>query len=124
MSSRLWTDGSSTWFGGKLDSVTGEPDSWKGLQGSRPISKDKTVGAILGVIRDALAHGNVWTRGDRIKEIIFVKSVTDSCEIVSKFSFVSVAPDEFRNLVENWFDFLIELHIPQNVAFEALKDAA
>jgi hypothetical protein len=38
MSSRLWTATSSTWRGGKLDSVTGDPDSRKGLQKSRPIT--------------------------------------------------------------------------------------
>jgi hypothetical protein len=124
ISSRLWTEGSSTWFGGRLDSVTGEPDSWIGLQQSRPISKDKTVGAILSVIRNALAHGNIWTRLDPIKAIIFVKSVTDDHKAIPKFLFVSVAPDEFRNLLENWFDFLIELHIPQEVAFEILKNPA
>jgi len=124
MSSRLWTATSSTWRGGKLDSVTGDPDSWKGLQKSRPITSDKTVGAILSVIRNALAHGNIWTLRDPIEAIIFVKSVKDDDKVIPKFSFVSVAPDEFRNLLEKWFDFLRGLHIQQEVAFEVLKDAA
>jgi hypothetical protein len=67
MSSRLWTQTSSTWFSGKLESVTGDPDSWKGLQKSRPISKEKSVGTILSVIRNALAHGNIWTLRDPIE---------------------------------------------------------
>jgi hypothetical protein len=106
ISSRLWTETSSTWRGGKLDSVTGNPDSWKGLQESQPITKEKTVGAILGVIRNALAHGNIWTLRDPIEAIVFVKSVTDDEKIISKFLFVSVAPDEFRNLLEKWLIFL------------------
>src|SRR5262249_35130825 len=56
MSSSLWTKGISTWCSGELDSAAGEPDSWAGLQKGRPISKDKTLGAILSVIRNALAH--------------------------------------------------------------------
>jgi hypothetical protein len=94
------------------------------LAKSRPISKDKTVRAVLNIIRDALAHGNIWTRRDPIETIIFVKSITDADSAARKFSFVSVAPDEFRNLLEKWFDFLINLHIPQTVVFEVLKDAA
>jgi hypothetical protein len=76
------------------------------------------------VIRNALAHSNIWTLRDPIEAIIFVKSVKDDDKVIPKFSFVSVAPDEFRNLLEKWFDFLIGLHIPQEVAFEVLKDAA
>jgi hypothetical protein len=124
MSSRLCTETSSTWHGGKLVSVTGDPDSWEGLQRRRPISKDKKVGTILNVIRNALAHGNIWTLRDPIEAIIFVKSVINNHEVVPCFSFVSVAPHEFRNLLERWFDFLVDLHIPQEVAFEVLKDAA
>lgn len=123
-SSCLWTETNSTWYSGKLDSVTGDPDSWKGLQNTRPISKDKTVRTVLNVIRDALAHGNIWTLRNPIEEIIFVKSVTDADTVPPKFSFVSVAPDEFRHLLEKWFDFLINLHVPQTMVFELLKNAA
>ena len=60
MSSRLCTEANPSWRIGKLLSVTGDPNSWEGLQKSRPISKDKTVGGLLSVIRNALAHGNIW----------------------------------------------------------------
>jgi hypothetical protein len=124
MSSRLWTETSSTWHGGKLDSVTGDPDSWEGLRKRRPISKDKQVGTILNVIRNAFAHGNIWTLRNPIEAIIFVKSVINDDEVVPDSSFVSVAPHEFRKFLENWFDFLNDFRIPQEVAFELLKDAA
>jgi hypothetical protein len=75
MSSRLCTEANPTWRVGKLLSVTGDPDSWEGLQTSRPISKDKTVGGILSIIRNALAHGYIWTLRDPIEAIIFVKRV-------------------------------------------------
>jgi len=104
--------------------VNGDPDSRKDLQRSRPITKDKSVRSVLNIIRDALAHGNIWTLRDPIQAIIFVKSVTDADKVAPKFSFISVAPDEFRNLLERWFDFLMNLHIPQAMVFEVLKDAA
>jgi len=120
----LWTEANSTWHRGKLESLSGDPDAWKGLQQSRPISKDKTVGAVLKVIRDALAHGNIWTLRDPIEAIIFAKSVTDADKVAPRFEFVSVAPNDFRKLLEEWFDFLISLHIPQAVVFEVFQNAA
>jgi hypothetical protein len=124
MSSCLCTETNPTWRFGKLLSVTGDPDSWEGLQKSRPVSKDKTVGRIFSVIRNALAHGNIWTLRDPIEEIIFVKRVLRDDEVVRHFEFLSVAPHEFQHFLEGWFDFVISLRIPQEVAFEVLKDAA
>lgn len=123
-SSRLWTETSSTWHSGKLVSVTGDPDSWEGLRKRRLISKEKQVRTILNVIRNALAHGNVWTLQNPIEALIFVKRIIDDDKVAPTFSFVSVAPHEFRKFLENWFDFLKDLHISQQVVFEILKDAA
>jgi hypothetical protein len=123
MSSCLWNEASSTWHGGKLTSVAGDPDSWDGLRKRRPISKDKKVSTILEVIRKALAHGNILTLNNPIEAIIFIKA-NITCNIVHNYSFLSVAPQEFRQFLENWFDFLNTLHIPHEVTLEILKDAA
>jgi len=124
MCSRLWNETSTTWHGGKLDSVTGDPDSWEGLQKRRPISKDKTVCTILKVIRNALGHGNIFTFRNPIEAIIFINANSNDDNVIHKYSFVSVAPREFRQFLENWFDFLNDLHISQEAAFEVFKDAA
>jgi hypothetical protein len=124
MFSRLCSEGNSTWRVGKLLSVTGDPDSWKGLQKSRPVSKDKTVGGILSVIRNALAHGNIWTLQDPIEAIIFVKRVLNDDKVVRHFDFLSVTPHALQHFLEAWFDFLISLRISQEAAFGILKDAA
>jgi hypothetical protein len=123
MSSCLWNEASSTWRGGKLVSVTGDPDSWDGLRKRRPISKDKKVGTVLKVIRDALAHGNIFTLNNPIETIIFIKANMKTDKILS-YSFLSVAPQEFREFLENWFDFLNDLHISHEATLEILKDAA
>lgn len=124
MCSRLCTEANLTWRVGKLLSVTGDPDSWEGLQKSRPISKKKTVGGILSVIRNALAHGNIWTLRDPIEAIIFVKRVSTDDKVVRHFDFLSVSPHEFQHFLEGWFDFLISLRISQEAAFGIFKDAA
>jgi hypothetical protein len=124
MSSCLWNEASSTWHGGKLVSVAGDPDLWTGLRKRRPISKDKKVSTILNVIRNALAHGNIFTLNNPIEAIIFIKANMDVDKIARNYSFLSVAPQEFRKFLENWFDFLNDLHIPHELTFEILKDAA
>jgi hypothetical protein len=59
-----------------------------------------------------------------IEAIIFIKANIDADKIARNYSFVSVAPQEFRKFLEKWFDFLNDLHIPHEVTFEILKDAA
>jgi hypothetical protein len=124
MSSCLCTEAYPTWGVGKLLSVTGDPDSWEGLQRRRPMSKDKTVGGVLSLIRNALAHGNIWTQGNTIEAIIFVKRVFNNDNVVRHFDFLSVAPYEFQHFLDGWFDFLIGLRISQEAVFGVLKDAA
>ena len=50
-----------TWHYGKLKSVTGDADSWEELRNRRPVQVDKTVGNVLRIIRNVLAHENIFT---------------------------------------------------------------
>jgi hypothetical protein len=122
LSSCLWNEASATWRSGELLSVTGDPDSWDGLQRPRPISKEKRVRTVLKTIRNSLAHGNIYTLQNPIQEIIFIE--VNKHKDPPGYSFISVAPDEFRKFLENWFEFLNDLHVPREVAFGTLKDAA
>ena len=116
---------SSTWYEGKVGSVNGDPDSWDGLRKRKPFSKDKKVSATLKVIRNGLAHGNIFTFGNPIiQEIIFIKKNFNDVGEVRDYSFVYLVPQDFSQFLENWFDFLNDVCIPQEVAFKVLKDAA
>jgi hypothetical protein len=75
------------------------------------------------VIRNALAHGNIWTIRDPIEAIIFVRRVLND-KVVCHFDFLSVSPHEFQHFLEGWFDFLISLRISQEAVFGVFKDAA
>jgi len=108
-----------------VGSVNGDPDSWDGLQKRKPFSKEKKVRATLKVIRNGLAHGNIFTFGNPIQAIIFFeKKNFNEVGVVRDYSFVYVAPRDFCQFLENWFHFLNDVRIPQEVAFEILKDAA
>lgn len=124
LSSRVWGEPVSTWHSGKLKSVIGDPDSWDGLSNRKPIQTDKTVGNVLRVIRNALAHGNIFTFQTPIEAIIFIKANVNDKREIRDYTFVFVAPADFQLFMEKWFDFLAQLHIPQNETFELLRDAA
>jgi hypothetical protein len=127
VSSVLYNKTNSTWHDGKVVSVNDYPESWEGLQKRRPFSKDKKVGTTLNLLRNALAHGNIFTSGknrDLIEAIIFIKRNFNSDGVIRDYSFIYVAPQEFRDFLERWFDFLMGLRISQEAAFGILKDAA
>ena len=124
LSSRVWGAPVSTWHSGNLKSVTGDPDSWEGLRNRKPIQTNKTVGSVLRLIRNALAHGNIYTFKDPIEAIIFIKANVNDKKEIRDYSFVFVAPADFQIFLEKWFDLLAQLHIAQTEAFEVLKDAA
>lgn len=124
LSSPVWGAPVSTWHFGKLKSVTGDPDSWEGLRNRQPVQPEKTVGNVLRVIRNALAHGNILTFKNPIAAIIFIKANVNGKKEVRDYSFVFVAPADFQLFLERWFEFLAQLHIPQTEAFDVLRDAA
>jgi hypothetical protein len=124
LSSAIWGASVSTWHSGKLKSVTGDPDSWEELRRRQPVQSEKTVGNVLRVIRNALAHGNIFTFKDPIEAIIFIKANVNDKKEVRDYSFVFVAPGDFQIFLEKWFDFLAQLHISQAETFEVLTDAA
>jgi hypothetical protein len=85
VSSVLYNKTNSTWHDGKVVSVNGYPESWEGLQKRRPFSKDKKVGTTLKLLRNALAHGNIFTSGknrDVIEAIIFIKKNFNSDGVI------------------------------------------
>jgi len=124
ISSVLWSGPSSTWFHGKLVSLNGHPESWEGLQKRKPLSREKKVGTVVKIIRNALAHANICTFKDPIEAIIFINSNLNGDHQARDYSFIYVVPKDFQKFLENWFDFLKDFHIPQEAAFEVLKDAA
>lgn len=124
LSSDLWHGSYATWHTGKLKSVRGDPDTWDGLRSRKPLSADKTVGNILRIIRNALAHGNIFTFNSPIEGIIFIKANVSDHKVVRDYSFVFVGPKDFHQFLDQWFEFLTKLNIPQDEAFEVLKDAA
>jgi len=123
LGSALWNqEGAQSWKHEKLKSVTGDPDAWPGLDKHKPINKDKLTRSILKIIRNALAHGNVYTQGDSIKNLIFVSHVSDDrTQQIKEWQCIQVSPNDFKSFLNQWFHFIEVLDIPQAVVPESLQ---
>lgn len=114
--SPLWPNtASSSWFFGELSAVSNGPDSWAELGAPKPLGLDRKAKTVLLHIRNALAHGNIFTRGNPEIEQIILLSRPEGAD---RFRFLAVAPTDFRGFLKNWLEFLRELDLPEDVVSE------
>jgi hypothetical protein len=116
--------GTESWHGGKLAAIARDPDSWPELSRAKPLGADKTVGGVVRIIRNALAHGNIFTYSNPIKGIVFVCANTDDDRYIKDFSFVQVSPEDFTRFLRGWFGFLKTSQVSQKKAQVAIANAA
>ena len=94
----------------KVQSVDGDLDGWLPKVLFKPLSKERGVSATLTLVRNALAHGNIYSSGNPIKDLIFVKEVTTEQADKSRkrvgFEVLSVNHADFLNFVRAWVTFL------------------
>ena len=120
LGSCLWKEEVSSWSFGKLSRVDGDPGNWSELQKRKSFGPYKKVGSTLTHLRNALAHGNIFTfpkddpdKDDPDIELIiflsrpYVKS--------PKFNFLCVSPQDFQKFLRNWFVFISALNLPEEV---------
>jgi hypothetical protein len=104
LGSALWPSSSGEpWCYGKLKSVDGNPGSWEELWEPRELGPDTKTETIVRHVRNALAHGNVFTFGDPITRIALLSQVDPE---VYKFKYLVAALPHYEALLENWFAFL------------------
>lgn len=116
-------DGPGAWRVGRSDSLQGEPDHWQGFGQDKP-ADGKEAGTILRTIRNALAHGNIWTWGDPIRELVFAREVRDQNGNRIGYEYVRGSPQAFRGLLIAWFDILEAEGLDPALAAAALDEAA
>jgi len=115
--SRLWQQfKESDWRYKKLGTLRGDPDAW-GLDSDTKGIGAKQTKTILAILRNALAHGNVWTRGDPIGTLVFVSRVClDKPE--GPFHSLQCSPLVLAAFVRGWVGFLKDLNIPGDTFVE------
>lgn len=104
------------------------PDQWEDLHlPQKPMSHEKTCGSVLKLLRNALAHGNIFSTGIKIDRLVFLASLGDEPEHLEredenrilpharKFNVLVVSPNDFHQFLLNWFDYLAEIRIPGGI---------
>lgn len=115
LGSDLWSDKPESWMIGEVDSEQfyNELESWVGKRVE--LRNDQKVIDILRLLRNAFAHGNIFTlesHTDEIQEIVFLEKIMKNRSFTGKYKFLTVTPRDFRKLMMGWIKFLSELQIP------------
>lgn len=106
------------WRYKKLDCLQGNPDEWGLDRDTKGITQKKST-TILNILRNALAHGNIWTMGNpEISTLVFV-SLASSKQPNGPFKCLQCSPTVFSKFIKNWINFLGEVKVPGNLFVEA-----
>lgn len=112
LESDLWTEPPASWvYTKKVQDEQLELDFWPELKNPRPL-KDNQAGSVLKHLRNALAHGNIFTRGNPIDLLVFLSRPSKDSP---KFAMLAVAPSDFHKFLHNWFSFLGKLKMPADI---------
>lgn len=115
-------ENSGSWEIGKSLDISGEPDTWDWKK-FEPITKKEKTESILKILRNALAHGNIVTRGhDQVEQLVFL-SMSAYNRPERGFDCIRVQPSEFKDFVSNWLQFLADARIPSGVVMESIAFA-
>lgn len=119
LKSILAKENEGSWCRGALSTHLGDPDSWPEMNSPIPLSEKEKNKDVLHHLRNALAHGNIYTLGSEISTIIFLSETDFKSGI---FRYITVSPDDFCKLLRNWFKFIGELNLPQEASTGIISD--
>jgi hypothetical protein len=113
----------SLWFwGAPITDVSTDPSRWPELANSKELGK-KGVKWVVKHVRNALAHGNIYTLGSpqKIENIVLLsKPYLESKE----HDFLIVRPEAFQDFLEGWLSFLKGRDLGPEVFIEQILVAA
>lgn len=116
LDSAVWGEAPGSWHTGRLGSAKGTPDDWPELRTFQQITPDVEVSAIVYTLRNALAHGNIYSRPDnenRIRELVFLSGGRKGKKMqVMPYQYVQVTPGDLQTFLLLWFDFLQQIKLP------------
>lgn len=119
------------WQYGFTDDIGNGPDAWPAPNAK---ASEKDVSEVLGIIRNALAHGNLFTEGNSIDTVTFYskkyetrKKCKECQQDVSDmigYKFLKIPTASFRQFLYNWFALLGTIDISYREVLEELATAA
>ncbi len=87
----------------EIQTIEGEPDVWFSKKGDC-ISSMKTK-KMVNILRNALAHGSIWTEGTKIDTLIFV-SRKNHKKPKGPFEVLYCTPENFKSFIKRWIELL------------------
>ena len=110
LGSALWDNSPSSWvFAKEVEDECQDLELWPELATPKPLSKDKLARSVLAHLRNALAHGNIFTHGKPIDQLIFLSRPSEESPT---YAMLAVAPLDFHKFLRKWFSFLTSLRMP------------
>lgn len=95
-------------------------EEWLGAHTPSPIDAGRNVGTVLTHIRNALAHGNIFTypsgpKPEPIAELLFLskRRHPSTGDLLDEYNVLQSTPEDFLWLVKEWIHFLEGLPIPR-----------
>lgn len=119
LESSLWKDAVKSWKIGqvKREELTQGPELW--ITNSASLTKGIKVKEVLEHIRNALAHGSIFTlpnAADQIENIIFLSKDKNAGNFSENYKLLMVSAEDFNEFLVKWMHFLQhELKIPFEV---------
>lgn len=121
-----WADGISWGFirripGPELRSSI-QVEQWLNSYPPSSLKADQTVEEVLSLIRNALAHGNIYSfpseSSSAIEKLLFLSKRRDSetSELLDEYKLLQATPRGFSSLVRQWVLFLQEIEMPKSVS--------
>ena len=110
-----------------------QADTWANPDQWRPIPANKTVRYVLNVLRNALAHGSIFTFPSsssgktprEIKRVVFLSRIRDkktrdkkTRKLLDRYNAVIASPTDFRTLIFDWVSLLEGLPLPSEIKQE------
>lgn len=112
--SEMWMGGIESWKIGEIlaDDVNKSPEDW--MIGATPLPDHLKVRNVLEHIRNALAHGSIFTLPneiDEIQNIIFLSEEKDRRQSTGKYILLAVIPEDFTLFIKKWIKFMSTLNL-------------
>lgn len=118
LGSRLWNDAVASWKTNQVkeEDVLQGPGDW--ITNSTSLTQEIKVEEVLKCIRNALAHGNIFTLpddNDEIERIIFLSKIMNGRNFSGNYRLLMVRPEDFDKFLLKWVQFLRDLNMPPEV---------
>ncbi len=121
--SPFFPKGNGAWLHGRVSDFGEGPDAWIGdatALGNMPASY------VFAVIRNALAHGNLYTKGDPIDELVLYAEVREGPDRdrVGGYKYLVIPVATFQSFLLAWFAHVSRVGLPYREALRALARVA